>query len=108
MSFHSSIKTVNINTYALALDTPLRSVKSFGVALDVEMQNNTSCKDWDVYIRTGGSFTKVGSLYLEDGDGFGYTIVELKTAKSFDAVAVIPTKIGGYSWMSSIGVFDAK
>ena len=98
----------SINTYALVLEKPLRSVKSFGVAVDVEMQNNTSCKDWDVYIRTGGSFTKVGQLYLEDGDGFGYAIVELKTAQSFDAVAVIPTKIGGYSWMSSIGVFNAE
>ena len=98
----------SINTYALVLEKPLRSVKSFGVAVDVEMQHNTSCKDWDVYIRTGGSFTKVGQLYLEDGDGFGYAIVELKTAKSFDAVAVIPTKIGGYSWMSSIGVFNAE
>lgn len=96
------------NVHAFVLDTPLKKVKSFGVAIDVEMLKNTHCKDWDVYIRTGGSFTKVGSLYLEDGDGFGYTTIYLKRAKNFDAVAVLPTVPGGYSWRLSLGVYDPE
>jgi len=94
--------------HAFVLDTPLKKVKSFGVAINVEMLKNTHCEDWDVYIRTGGSFTKVGNIYLEDGDGYGSTTVYLKNAKNFDAVAVIPTVPGGYSWRLALGVYDPQ
>lgn len=94
--------------HALVLDTPLRSVRSIGVAINVTMKNNTHCYDWDVWVRSGGSFKKVGSLYLEDGDGFTVDTIYFKNATNFDAVAVLPTVPGGYSWSMGLGVYNPQ
>lgn len=96
------------NVSAWVLDTPLKGVKSIGVAVNVTMKKNTRCYDWDVWVRSGGSFKKVGSLYLEDGDGFATDTIYFKSATNFDAIAVIPTTPGGYSWSMGLGVYNPK
>lgn len=98
----------NYNVYALVLDTPLKNVRSIGVAINVTMKKNTHCYDWDVWVRSGGSFKKVGSMKLEDGDGFATETVYFSPAASFDAVAVIPTVPGGYSWSMGLGVYNPQ
>lgn len=98
----------NYTVHAFVLDTPLRGVRSIGVAINVSMKYNTHCYDWDVWVRSGGSFKKVGSLYLEDGDGFATDTISFKYATNFDAVAVIPTKPGGYSWTMGVGVYNPQ
>ena len=96
------------NVHALVLDTPLKKVRSIGVAINVSMKKNTHCYNWDVWVRTGGSFKKVGSISLPDGDGYTDDTVYFDSATSFDAIAVIPNKPGGYSWSISMGVFNPK
>ena len=96
------------NVHALVLDTPLKKVRSIGVAINVSMKKNTHCYNWDVWVRTGGSFKKVGSISLPDGDGYTDDTVYFDSAISFDAIAVIPNKPGGYSWSISMGVFNPK
>ena len=98
----------NYNVYALVLDMPLKNVRSIGVAINVTMKKNTHCYDWAVWVRSGGSFKKVGSMKLEDGDGFATEIVCFDSATSFDAVAVIPTVPGGYSWSMALGVYNPQ
>lgn len=98
----------NYNVYALVLDTPLKNVRSIGVAINVTMKKNTHCYDWDVWVRSGGSFKKVGSMKLTDGDGFATETISFASATSFDAVAVIPTVPGGYSWSMGLGVYNPQ
>ena len=94
--------------HALVLDKPLKSVRSIGVAINVTMKNNTHCYDWAVWVRSGGSFKRVGTIKLEDGDGFTTDTIYFKSATNFDAVAVIPTVPGGYSWSMGLGVYNPQ
>lgn len=96
------------NASAWVLDTPLKNVKSIGVAINVSMNNKTHCNDWAVWVRSGGSFKKVGSIYLENGDGFTTDTVYFDSATSFDAIAVLPKIPGGYSWSMALGVYNPQ
>ena len=98
----------NYTVHAFVLDTPLKSVRSVGVAINVTMKKNTHCYDWAVWVRSGGSFKKVGTMKLEDGDGFAMETIHFKSATNFDAVAVIPTVPGDYSWSMGLGVYNPQ
>lgn len=96
----------SLNVSALRLSQTVYSCTSFTVNIDVTMNAGTSCKDWNVWIRSGGSFTKVGKVHLPEGNGFGYQTLYFDTPVTFDAVAVTPTAVGGYSWSMSLSVTD--
>lgn len=96
------------NVHAFVLDTPLRNIRSIGVAINVEMKKNTHCYDWAVWVRSNGSFKNVGSIYLPDGTGYKAETVYFNSPTSFDAICVIPTVPGGYSWSMGMGVYNPK
>ena len=96
----------NLNVSALRLSQTVYNCTSFTVNIDVTMNAGTSCKDWNVWIRSGGSFTKVGKVHLPEGNGFGYQTLYFDTPISFDSVAVTPTAVGGYSWSMSLSITD--
>lgn len=96
----------NLNVSALRLSQTVYNCTSFTVNIDVTMNAGTSCKDWNVWIRSGGSFTKVGKVHLPEGNGFGYQTLYFDTPISFDSVAVPPTAVGGYSWSMSLSITD--
>ena len=96
----------NLNVSALTFSQTVYSCTSFTVNMDVTMNAGTSCKDWNVWVRSGGSFTKVGKVHLPEGKGFGYQTLYFDTPISFDSVAVTPTAVGGYSWSMSLSITD--
>ncbi len=96
------------NVYAWMLDNTVYNCSSFQLTMDVTMHHNTKCYNWNVWVRSGGSFVKVGSVYLSSGTGYKDQTIYLSTAKTFDAVAVTPTASGGYSWTMSMGISDVK
>lgn len=77
---------------------------SFDLELDVSMKNNTHCENWQIWLGRNGNFTKEGTIHLPGGDGSTTKTVKLSPAKTFDAIAVIPTASGGYSWSLWLGV----
>lgn len=86
----------------------LRNVKSFTVYMDVEMNANTSCKDWQVWIRRNGSFEKAAKIYLPNGNGEVTQTVTFSSPATFDAIAITPTIPGGYSWSMALGFSDFR
>lgn len=97
------------NVSAFMFDYPLRKVKEFSVEIEVEMKGNCSCKTWEVRkVTSNGSSSKIGTLYLPDGNGYGNTTIKFKNGQNLDGIAVIPTVSGGYSWELSLNVFDVQ
>ncbi len=94
----------SITNYAFALSTPLRKCTSFDLTVEIEMKANTKCYNWDVWVRSNGSFYKVGNLYLSGGDGSAEQTIHMNPAKNVDAVAVIPTVSGSFSWSIAMGI----
>ena len=97
-----------VSTAAYVLDTPAKNCTSFDLDVEIEMKKNTKCANWDIWVRSGGSFKKVGSIYLENGDGFTTDTVYFDSATSFDAIAVLPKIPGGYSWSMALGVYNPQ
>lgn len=93
---------------AAGFNHTLRNVKSFTVYMDVEMYANTSCKDWQVWIRRSGSYERAAKIYLPDGKGEVTQTVTLSSPASFDAIAITPTVPGGYSWSMTLGLSDFR
>lgn len=100
----SSVLTVS----AAEFTRTLYNVKGFTVHMDVEMYANTSCKDWQVWIRRNGSYEKAGKIYLPNGKGEVTQAITLSSSTSFDAIAITPTIPGGYSWSMSLGFSDFR
>lgn len=99
------------NTYnvsAFVFTEPVDNCVAFDLAVDVTMNANTSCKSWNVWARTGGTFRKVGTIYLEDGGGYSSSTIRLSNATRFDAVAITPTASGSYSWSLGLEVSNVQ
>ena len=94
----------NVSTHAYVLDSPAKNCASFDLDVEIEMKKNTSCANWDIWIRSNGSFVNVASLSLSGGNGSASKTVKLKPARDFDAVAITPTKRGNYSWSLGMAV----
>lgn len=96
-------EAVKINSYsvhAYVLDTKLYSVKAFDLAINAEMKAGARCESWNIWVRSsrGGSFTNVGTIYVEGGSGEASKTVRLPNAMNVDAVAVTPKASGSFSW----------
>lgn len=92
------------NVHAFQFYETITDCTSFDLELDVSMKNNTHCENWQIWLGRNGNFTKEGTIYLPGGDGSTTKTVKLSSAKTFDAIAVIPTASGGYSWSLWLGV----
>lgn len=87
-----------LNTHALVLKEAITNCKELSVDMSVEMHNGTKCTDWQLWGRKNGSFQKIGTVYLPNGDGDICQTISYDTPVSFDAVVLTPTIPGGYSW----------
>lgn len=96
----------NLNVSALSFSETIYNCKEFTVDMDVTMNAGTNCKDWQVWGRNGGSFVKIGKIYLPDGDGYVSQKLTFPSPVTFDSIAVTPTIVGGYSWSMSLSITD--
>ncbi len=96
----------NLNVSALAFSQKVYNCTSLTVNMDVTMNAGTSCKDWNVWGRSGGSFVKIGKVYLPSGDGYVSQKLTFSSPVSFDAIAITPTIVGGYSWSMGLSITD--
>ena len=96
----------NLNVSALAFSQKVYNCTSMTVNMDVTMNAGTKCKDWNIWGRSGGSFTKIGKIYLSNGDGYVSQTVTFSSPVSFDAIAITPTVVGGYSWSMGLSITD--
>lgn len=96
----------NLNVSALAFSQKVYNCTSLTVNMDVTMNAGTSCKDWNVWARSGGSFVKVGKVYLASGNGYVSQTLTFSSPVSFDAIAITPTVVGGYSWSMGLSITD--
>lgn len=98
--------TFNLNVSALSFGQTIYNCTGFTVNMDVTMNAGTSCKDWQVWGRSGGTFVRLGKIYLAAGSGFVSQSLTFNSPVTFDAIAVTPTIMGNYSWSMSLGISD--
>lgn len=96
----------NYDLYAFALYSPMRNCTSFDLDADITMMNNTSCKRWNVWVRSRGNFYKAEELYLPAGKGSITETITLSRARDVDAVVLVPIASGGFSWEISLGIYN--
>lgn len=96
----------NLNVSALSFGQTVYNCTGLTVTMDVSMNAGTSCKDWNIWGRSGNTFVKIGKIYLPSGSGYISQPVTFNTPVTFDAIAVTPTIVGGYSWSMSLGITD--
>lgn len=89
-------KTIDINGFVLA--TPVTDCISFNVAIEIVMKNNASCQEWTVWVRSNDLFHKIGKLHLENGEGYVSDTMYPRAYGDFDAIAIIPTAPGSYTY----------
>lgn len=102
------VKLNDMTVYAFAFDTPVKKCTSFTLEIDVSMKANAYCRDWQVWVRNNGSYTKLTTLYLPDGNGFASKTIRFSSPTNFDGVAVTPKKRGNFSWSMYIDVKDVE
>lgn len=96
----------NLNVNALTFTQTVYNCTGLTVNMDVQMNAGTSCKDWQLWGRSGNSYVKLAKIYLPAGDGSVSQSVTFSTPVTFDSVAVTPTIVGSYSWSMSLGITD--
>lgn len=92
-----------VNGFVLA--SPVKDCISFNVAIEIAMKGKASCKDWTVWVRSGDTFHEVGSLYLENGQGYISGTMYPRGYGDFDAVAVIPMVPGSYTYTIDMEIY---
>ena len=96
----------NMNVSALTFYQTVYNCTGLTVNMDVTMNAGTSCKEWQVWGRSGGSFVKLAKIYLPAGYGEISQSVSFATPVTFDSIAVTPTVSGSYSWSMALGISD--
>lgn len=95
-----------LTIYAMAFTQELTRCKKMTINMDVTMNANTKCTDWQVWGRVGGKFVKLERISLPNGHGATTQSVRFNPPVTLDAIAVTPTIPGGYSWSMSLYVSD--
>lgn len=96
----------SLNVSALAFSETIYNCTKMTVNMNVQMNAGTSCKEWQLWGRSGSSFVKLAKISLPAGDGYTSQTITFSTPVTFDAIAVTPTAIGGYSWSMGLSVTD--
>ena len=97
-----------LNVSALAFTKTVYNCTSMTVNMNVTMNAGTSCKDWQNWGRNGDTFVKIGKIYLPNGDGYVSQTINFASPVTFDAIAVTPTIVGGYSWSLGLSITDVQ
>lgn len=105
-SVHLNDGSFSLNVSALVFPETIYNCTKMTVNMDVSMNAGTSCKDWQLWGRTGNKFVKLEKIYLPNGNGRGSETVEFDSPISFDAIALTPTIPGGYSWSLALAITD--
>lgn len=103
---HMTVGSSSLNVTATVYDQTIYNCTEMTISMEVEMNAGTSCKDWQVWGRSGGSFVKLGQIYLAAGNGFTSQTLTFNTPVTFDAIVITPTVPGGYSWSMGFIVTD--
>lgn len=96
----------NLNVSALSFSQTVYNCTELTVTMEVTMNSGTSCKDWQVWGRSGNSFVKIGKVYLPNGNGYVSQTLVFPHPITFDSIAITPTISGGYSWSMALGITD--
>lgn len=96
----------NLNVNAMSFYETVYDCTGLTVNMDVTMNAGTSCKDWQVWARSGNTFVKIGKIYLPAGDGYVSQVLVFPDPVTFDSIAVTPTIVGGYSWSMGLSITD--
>ena len=95
-----------LNVSAMAFPQTVYNCTQMTIEMEVEMNAGTSCKNWQVWGRSGNTFVKLDQIYLAAGNGYTSQTLYFSTPVTFDAIAVTPTIVGGYSWSIALAVND--
>lgn len=95
------------NTSAFFLDEPV-SCQQFDLQVFIDMKANTRCERWNVYVHSDGTYYQEEDLYLPNGTGDTMQTIHLPEVRNVDAVAVLPTVRGNFTWTISIGICNPE
>lgn len=95
-----------LNVSAMAFSETVYNCTQMTIEMEVEMNAGTSCRDWQVWGRSGNTFVKLDKIYLAAGNGYTSQTLYFASPVTFDAIAITPTVVGGYSWSMAIAVSD--
>lgn len=104
--FNEKVKIKNCNVWAKVIERELKECKQMTVTMSVEMNYGAKCKDWQIWVRSGGSFVVAADICLPNGDGSTTETIKFDTPISFDAITIVPTVPGSYSWSMGFNVTD--
>lgn len=76
----------------------LKNCSGFDLEVEIDLKKNVRCKQWEVWVLRGSGYSKVGTVELPDGTGFGSTTITFDSARPFDGVALVPAKKGSFTW----------
>lgn len=96
----------SLNVSAQVYSQTIYNCTEMTIHMEVEMNAGTSCKDWQVWGRSGSSFVKIGTIYLAAGNGYTSQTLTFSKPVTFDAIAITPTIPGGYSWSMGFVLTD--
>lgn len=102
------VKIDSASVYAFVFDNSIRRCTQLTVDIDVSMKYNAHCYTWQVWYRSNGSFSKLGTIPLPGGDGEASKTFYLKSPITFDAIAVTPVASGSFSWSMGLLVYDVE
>lgn len=95
-----------MNVVGMAYPETIYNCTQLTVNMAVEMNAGTSCKEWQLWGRSGGSFVKIAKVPLPAGNGQTSYAVTFDTPVSFDALVLTPTSLGGYSFSIDMWITD--
>lgn len=96
----------NMTVSALTFRQKVYNCTSLTVNMDVTMNAGTSCRDWQVWGRTGNTYVKLAKIYLAAGSGEVSQKVTFASPVTIDSIAVTPTIPGSYSWSMALAITD--
>lgn len=96
----------SLNVSAQVYSRTVYNCTQMTVNMNVEMNAGTSCKDWQVWGRSGGTFVKIAKVYLAAGNGQTSQTITFSSPVTFDAITITPTAVGGYSWSMGFSLTD--
>lgn len=105
-SVHLEDGSFTLDVHAMAFTETIYNCTQMTIEMEVEMNAGTSCKDWQVWGRSGNTFVKLDKIYLAAGNGYTSQTIYFSTPVTFDAIAITPTIVGGYSWSMGLAVTD--
>lgn len=99
------LKWGNSNTWCFAANASIRNVKSLTVKFRPEFNSGVNVYKWKfLYRKTDGTWVEYGSF--EWNGGTAETVFRFSPTVDLDAVAVVPSIAGSYSYKFELKVTD--